>query len=309
MSTGRPGGLWARWKALLARQETGEALAVFRVFVGFCALWAVAVPMQYGVAEFMWADTGYRGEGMDADTLRWVLRLGVVSSVSLILGLGGRVSAFVTLQVCIAFMTLHPAASGAHDRLIKNALWLLVLANSTATLSLDCRLKTGAWTSDRLVSAWPRYLAVLQLFIMYQATGIQKISPEWTPLGGFSALWYIVRSDMWMRFDADWLPYWFTQFSTAGTWIWEWCAWVFLYALWCRDKRPATHWANRYDLRTLWAAWGIGMHMILYVLTVLGPLSWATLAWYACLWHPDEYRAGWRRLAGRLRPSVDPASG
>jgi len=33
---------------------------------------------------------------------------------------------------------------------------------------------------------------------------------------------------------------------------------------------------------------------------VLGPLSWATMAWYAALWHPDEYRSGWRRLTARL---------
>ena len=61
------------------------------------------------------------------------------------------------------------------DRLLTNALWLLVLSRSTATLSLDCRLRTGQWVSSVLVPAWPRYLALYQLVLVYGTTGLQKL--------------------------------------------------------------------------------------------------------------------------------------
>ena len=77
-----------------------------------------------------------------------VMGLGILASLSLMLGFFGRASAFVTLQCCLYLYNLNGADAGAHDRYINNALWLLVLADSTATWSVDCRRKTGSWTSE-----------------------------------------------------------------------------------------------------------------------------------------------------------------
>jgi len=293
---------WTRWKALLARKETGEALAVMRVIMGFGAFWSLVVPIRHGAWKLVWTNAGYLERLPDPDTVALVMGLGILASLSLMLGFFGRASAFITLQCCLYLYNLNGADAGAHDRYINNALWLLVLADSTATWSVDCRRKTGSWTSDRPVSAWPRYVAVFQMVLAYWATGVQKVSLEWTPFGDFTALWYILRSPLYMRFEGEWMPFGFTQFATALTWLWEWGAPIWLYAFWARDKKPPTHWANRFDLRSVWAFFGIGMHLTLFVMTVLGPLQWATVAWYTALYHPDEYKRLFRRLRRSPKP-------
>lgn len=288
---------WTVFKEWLAVKETGEALALFRIAVGIGALWAICVPVRHDVWRLLWTNQGYLSDAPAPETVALVMAGGALAAVCLIVGLGARVAAFCTLQVCLYLFGINPTDSGAHDRYINNALWLLVLASSSATWSVDCYIRTRRFTSDRLVSAWPRYLAVFQLVMAYWATGVQKISLEWTPWGDFTALWFIVRSPLYMRLDATVMPLWFTQFATAATWLWEWGAPIWLYAFWCRAYRPRRHWANRYDLRTLWAVWGIGMHATLFALTVLGPLQWSTLSYYAALYHPDEIRG----LLVRLR--------
>src|SRR5262249_22515372 len=138
-------------------------------------------------------------------------------------GLGGRVAAFVTLQGYVALHRLDGNSSGSSDLLVTNGLWLLVLARSTATLSLDCKLRTGRFRSDDPIPAFPRYLAVLQLVAMYWSTGVQKVSVYWFPAGSYSALYYILQQPTWQRFSMSWAAriYPITQVATAVTWIWE----------------------------------------------------------------------------------------
>ena len=67
----------------------------------------------------------------------------------LAIGAAGRVPALALLQMRLAMASLTIDLGGGYDRMLNNALWLLVLANSTATLSAACRARTGRWTSDR----------------------------------------------------------------------------------------------------------------------------------------------------------------
>src|SRR5262249_45989543 len=145
------------------------------------------------------------------------------SGALLALGLGGRVTALVVAQSYLAVSQLNPLCCAGDDRLLSNALWLLVLSRSTVTLSLDCRLRTGRWVSDEPVPAWPRYLAIVQLVLVYGATGLQKMGIDWLPGGGFAALYYILQEPAWVRWDMSWLAWVFplTQIATAVAWFFE----------------------------------------------------------------------------------------
>jgi hypothetical protein len=326
-------GVWGRWRGLLERREAGTSLALFRIGCGLVVFTAILGPLLRGVLGDVWldqADGGYRR----LDTPSWLFQLvgGVrpatlwpavalllASSLALVLGLGGRVTAFVVLQLYLAVSHINWHTGGCDDKLIANALWLLVLAQATATLSLDCRFRTGRWTSARLIPAWPRYLAIYQLVLVYFTTALQKVSIHWSPAGGFSALYYILQEPSWQRWDMSWLAwaYPLTQIATAATWLWELSAPLLLLALWYRGtrERPGRLRAffNWLNFRRLFVAVGVLMHLGVFVLIGLGPFTWITLSFYFCFFRPEEWQHFFRATLlpeaaprrSRLRPLID----
>lgn len=318
-------GLWQGWVRALQRQEQGTSLALFRIAIGLGSLWLVLGMLPHGRVNLLWvnrAGGGYRegssgswlveALGGASSTVVWgLVAVCTLASLALVLGLASRLSAFLALQTVLALGWINVHAGGSYDDLATNALWLLVLADSGATLSLSCRLRTGRWTSDRLVSSWPRWLAVLQLVLMYSTSGAQKISHHWVPGGEASALYYILQQPEWQRGDMRWLAevYPLTQAVTTLTWLWEvgspLLLLVFL-ARWRgeRASRPLRA-LRRYDLRLGYAAIGIPMHLGTLMLMDVGPFSALSIAYYASLWHPDEWgallgRLYWGALLGRL---------
>jgi len=310
-------GLWGRWAALLAEREAGTSVALFRIACGLCLLGSVGSVVVYGMVPVIWLSPADGGLGNSGEGSRLFQLLGgarpatvwAVVAATLFLGLllalggGGRLTAFLALQGYMALTGLNGNAVGAYDWLLTNALWLLVLAGATATLSLDCRLRTGRWLSAAPVSAWPRYLAVYQIVLVYWSTGMHKVSRSWTPADGFSALYYILQEPTWQRWDMTWLAhvYPLTQAATALTWFWECTAPLLLLVLWYRRtrERPGRLRAlcNRLPLRGLWIVTGVAMHLGILVLMDVGPFSLVALAYYPCLLHPDE----WRRAAACRR--------
>src|SRR5262245_36344507 len=145
-------GLWARWTWLLDEWEPGTSLALFRIACGLTVLCTIGTVVLHGLAPVIWldfADGGYArlGEapwlfalvgGVNPATLWWMIGVATLASVAMTIGLGGRVSVFVTLQTYMALASINPHIGGCDDQLIGNALWLLVLSRSTATLSVDC---------------------------------------------------------------------------------------------------------------------------------------------------------------------------
>ena len=224
-------GLWGRWAALLAERETGTSLALFRIACGTCLLYAIGSVVLHGMVPVIWlgpADGGLGpgGEGpllfrllggVHPGTLWVVVTATLALGALLALGVGGRLTALLALQGYLALTGLNGNAAGAYDWLLTNALWLLVLGRATATLSLDCRLRTGRWVSVVPVSVWPRYLAIYQIVLVYWSTGMHKVSRSWTPADGFSALYYILQEPTWQRWDMSWLAhvYPLTQCATA----------------------------------------------------------------------------------------------
>lgn len=303
----------------LLRREAGTSLALFRIGVGLSVL-AVVVPMFItGAHELVLVDRSDGGyttthanwllEWLGGPTRRGIARLLALATtcgLALTLGLGGRVTAFVTLQLCIALNGLNTDASGGANKLLVNALWLAVLGDTTRTLSLDCWIRRRRLTSDEQVAAWPRFLAVYQLVVMYTVTGLQKLAGvAWTPWGDLAAVYQVLLQPSYRRLDMQWIAplYPLLQLASVLTLIFEIGAGVWLLAAWYRDtrERPGRLRAlfNRLDVRLIWALMGITMHSLISLFMNVGPFTLVTLSFYACLWHPGA----WHRLV-RPRPGV-----
>lgn len=313
--------LWSSWVTLTSARELGTSLALFRIAVGLVMVYALLSVIAADLVGVVWVDSAYGGLQPLA-THHWLVRLLggfspsaawtlVISALTLatclIVGLGGRVTALASAQVYYALTSGHPALSGGYDVLITNALWLLALADSTATLSLDCRLRTGAWRSSHLVSAWPRYLVILQLIVVYGATGLKKVSPVWTPGGDHSALYWVFQEPTWRRFDMTWTAsaFWITQVASAVTWWWEVLTPLLLLVYWARYTAQRggrlRRALNHFDLRKPWACIGIALHLGIVALLNVGPFSPISLAYYICFVPPETLE---RVTFGRTKKSL-----
>ena len=318
-------GLWRSWVALLSTKEPGFVLAAFRISTAICVLGIYATMLlPVDLVDVLWIDKKYGGlrtlsdagwlvtalGGARPNIVHPLFGIGVLAATLMLVGLGGRATAFVTLQVFGALTGINGNASGSYDDLLANGLWLVVLSDSTSTASVDCRLRTGRWTSGASVSSWPRYLIIFQLVLCYWTTGLQKVSAYWTPGGGFGALYYILQEPDWQRFDMHWAAYVYplTQVGTAVSWFWEVTSPLWLLAFWYRATRARPGrlraWFNAHDVRSLYAVVGVIFHGILLVLMNVGPFSPVTLAYYLCLYHPDEYR--WFIGRFQRRPVISP---
>ncbi|MBK8258438.1 MAG: HTTM domain-containing protein [Polyangiaceae bacterium] len=319
--------LWQGFQNLVSTQETGEVMALFRIFTGVIVVWVLASMFTTGIIDIVWVDRihgGYRALGEGSTLVKWlggpkptvIHSLGIVTLVGgalVTLGLGGRLSAFVTLQGYMALHRLDGNASGSSDILVTNGLWLIVLANSTATWSLDCKIRTGRFVSNDKISAFPRYLGILQLIVMYWATGVQKVSVYWFPAGSYSALYYVLQQPTWQRFSMAWAAkfYPLTQIATAVTWLWEFTAPILFVVYWYRytRERPGRvrAWFNKKDLRLPWIFVGIVLHLMILAAMDVSHFSQMSLAFYVCFWTPDEVVNFLRRAARKNKSAPSPA--
>lgn len=307
---------WQRWQNLVLRQERASTLAVFRALVAAIVIGSLLSAALAGVIEVTWLDAAYGGM-LSLGSGNWLVSLlggptrGVVwglFGISLagaalaMVGFGGRLPLLVTLQAYLGLTSLNATASGGFDNLITIALWLLFLSDCNATLSLDAWRAHGTWLSQQRVSAWPRYLLILQLIVMYTATGLQKVGLSWTPMGGYTALYYVLHDPTWLRSEAvaRSVPLLLLRVGTALTWHWEQLSCLLLVVFYFRATRarPGRLRAafNRWDLRLPWAAIGLSMHLGILALIDVGPYSFISLAYYVNLFTPDELEA---QLLGR----------
>jgi hypothetical protein len=313
---------WDRWQDALARREGGESLALFRVFLGLCVLALLGSARARGLVDVLWVDLafgGYRGLGNgpwlvkligspEPGTMLLLNTVGLLGGALLVVGAGGRLSALVTLACVNAIARTNGEVGGGYDMLLTNGLWLLVLADASATLSLRAKLRTGRWMPRVEVAAWPRALAIYQLCLMYFWAGAQKIGASWTPAGDFSALYYILQQPSWQRWDMSWVAplYPLTQLLTALTLVWE-LLWPVVGLTIFLRRRPPRDDAGRLrrlltrDWRLPFCVIGVGMHTLTWVFLEVGPFSFVTMSFYACLFRPDELAGAVARLRSRLR--------
>ncbi len=309
-------GPLSRAARLLGHREAGHSLAIFRMAVGLIILHMLGALIWTESLAPIWMnpeDGGLRDQkvtqwlavAVGAPAPSGVLALvagAAAGALALTVGLGARIGALLTLQCLLALFSVHQSSGGGHDRLILNALWLLVLASSDRSLSLRSRLQTGRWWNDTPVAAWPRWLAVFQICLVYTATGLQKVNPEWFPWGGLEAVYRSLLLPSWARYDlSGWLgdieP--LLQAATALTWLWESSFFLVIAALYWRATRTrpgrARALSNRWDLRRAYLLIGIAMHLGLTALMELGPFGLISMSFYACMLSPDEWSAKLRR--------------
>lgn len=312
---------WSRLVQRWSRREPATPLALFRIGTGLGLLLTFLPTVRAELIVPLLADRahgGYRAlggggwlvqalGGPTAQVAHSLVAFSLLGGLLLVVGLGGRLVALCSLQISLAAMNLNGHAGGSHDLLLSNALWLLVLAPSTHTLSLDCRIRTGRWRDDRPVAAWVRDLVMFQIVLVYWTTGLQKLSSHWVPGGEMSALYYIFQQPSWQRFDMSWLAplYPLTQLATLLTWLWEVLSPAWLLATWATEHPDRVgrmgRLALRLHLREVFVALGVGMHLVLLVLLDVGPFSVISLAFYPCFYRHEDLLAAWRWLARPAR--------
>lgn len=306
---------WTRWVEACAATERGTSLALFRIAVGLGVLWTVGSVLYTGTLTPLWLDVEHGGMhtlhprgllallgGAEPRAVWTLTLLTLVFATGLVVGIGGRLTAFITLMAAKPLLDVHPDAGGSYDLLLQNALWLTVLAPTTATLSVDARLREGRWMSVRQTGIWARYLIVFQLVLMYTSTGWQKLSAYWTPGGDFSALYYIFQQPSWQRFDLSWSAWVFplTQVGTAVSWLWEITGPLLLLAVWAEDTAPAggrfRRALVRMRVRDVYIFVGLVLHGSLLVVMNVGPFTPITLAFYPALLGPLVWERAFRRV-------------
>jgi hypothetical protein len=297
-TTKRPSRVSRGWTWLVqatSTREPGTSLAQFRIGVA-AALLVLVLPLLWTaegplVVRFAFTERaaavgagGYRDLSTTSlmDLLgpatpsvqHGVLVVLAVAAVLMLVGWCGRVPVLVAAVGAKLAFGQNFDVSGAGDALLGNALFLLLLADCTATWSLDCRLRTGRFVDDTPVPAWPRRLAVLHLAVMYTSTGLQKlVSTAWSPLDGFSALFGILQSPQWARFPLLIVTYgsWLVlplALLTALTTAWEVSFFVVL-------------WKRRW--RALYALVGLALHAGIFALLEVGVFSLLSVAFYPTL--------------------------
>ena len=309
--------LWNHWVDCCARTELGTTLAAYRIVIGSLLLLEMWTFIDSGIGYTLYvpvSDGGFASNygahpvvkalgGPSLELTRGLLWTGLVSSALLVLGVGGRVTALVLLQVLIWFQSLSPDISGGYDRLFTNGLWLLVVGNGSATWSLSTRFRTGRWVSEQRVLAFPRHLMAFQLVVMYVATGINKTSSFWDP--PFHAIYYALHRMTYIRWELPWvsdiLP--LLQFGTAVTLWWE--ITFFVLGIWYMARqgwlgRRQTDLSQRFDLRWVYLGIGLIMHSLVSLTLNVGPFTGITFAYYLAFFAPEEVSGFARRVVKNL---------
>jgi len=315
--------LLRRWIALWDRREDPRSVALVRILLSSVVLYdwmriyhlklveplfaplaggGMGTPMSHKAVPWLYATFT---TGADA---AWVgFGLVVVLTVMLGVGLLTRLSALALVLVWTQLALGLPASDRGIDMLIRNVVLLLAFSSAGQVWSIDARLRTGSWHGDgQRIPAWPRYLLIVQLVILYFTAGVQKVASSWTPFGGWSALYIAMRDPAFAMGPLSGLDglYPATQFLTASTWCWEWSAPLLLLALYYRDTRARSGrlraLMNRLSFRTIYLLIGAVFHIGTSLTLQLGIFPWAILSLYPACFHPEEFQ----QMAEKLRISL-----
>jgi hypothetical protein len=305
---------WSRWVRLLEHREPATALALCRIVLGVTLVGHLVAMQTTGVAAAVWVDARYGGMATVAPRwLEWfggatprnvhaVLAVAVLSAALMVVGLFTRAAQVAMWATFRLLSGLNDDCGGASDDLLTNALFVLMFADSGRALSLDARLRGKRGE----VPAWPRYVLIGQLVLMYWSTALHKLSSHWVPGGPLDALWYILQEPLWQRRPMRALAPAFPLLRVAAlvTWVFEQTAPLLLLAFWYRATRarPGRLRAlfNRVHFRTVYLLLGVALHTSILATMEVGPFFGAVMAFYACCVHPGEWRAigAWVRRRG-----------
>ncbi|MEN0065105.1 MAG: HTTM domain-containing protein [Myxococcota bacterium] len=299
---------------MLAAVRIGVGLTLFLDFVTVGAM-DLVVPLMASEEAGGFAQSNATWSRWYAQILgtgqgpAWGLYLGLVlSSFLMTIGAATRISTLVLLLLSAQWALTLPPADRAIDTLLRNALAILVFSEAGRTWSVDARLRTGSlWGDGAEVPAWPRYLLVVQLVIVYFTAGVSKYAQHWWPWGDYAGLWIILHDWSYTAVPAAWLEatrpvsYWMTQFGTFTTMAFQWTYPIVL--LHYFPPRGEAGWFRarfeRHSMHLAWIATGAAFHVGIGLTMSLGIFPWGTLALYPAYFHPDEIQG---LVARVLRP-------
>jgi hypothetical protein len=235
-----------------------------------------------------------------------LLVLACASASTLALGLYSRTSALALLFVSTQVAQLSPDADRGIDMLLRNVLIVLACSGAGATWSIDAWRKQGCFSSNARIRAWPRYLLILQLSLLYFGAGMLKQSPAWSAAGGYSALYQVLNKPEYASFAIPYpvlrAGYPLLQLGTLVSLSFERAAIFLPLLVWCRaTATPARklRWRVRsWRLLELWIATGVVFHLGLAVSVDLGIFPWGCLALYPVLRDSRAWKYHWNAAAG-----------
>lgn len=307
-----------RWVELWNRREHPAPLALVRIGVGLVIAYDFLYATSLGVADDVWNKPSLGGLawasgnsflsrtfGDSTEFAPILIAIVTVSALTFAAGFFTRTSAVVLVVAYAEIGGLTPESDRGIDILLRAALVILAFSRAGAYWSFDAYRKTGSFAPFLVrIPAWPRYLLVVQLVWMYFSAATHKLQAPWTPLGGFSALYYILLDPHFARYDFTWLAdvYPLTQIATAITMSFEWFAPLVLVAYWFEATRDRPgffrKWMNRIRFRWVWLATGVTFHVMLVLTIRLGIFPFGMLALYPAFLKPRELAA----FLARVRP-------
>lgn len=307
------------WVQLTSEEESALGLAMFRIAIGLLLIATLASAVWSGCVDAMWIDSKVGGAvtlgsgswltaalgGPTPTVIYALLVCAMLGGVLVAAGALGRLGTLVAALAYGALVRVNPIAMAGYDALLTNALYLLFLSGANATLSVDARVRTRSWCPAVMIPAWPRYLLIFQLIVVYFTTGLQKFSPVWGASGNYSALYWVFQDPTWRRFDMNFASrvYPALQVLTFVTWYWEILFPILLlhfYFLRSGNKGGfLRRVVCRFDLRKPFVGIGILIHLGIAVTLNVGPFSFVCLAYYLLFLRAGEAE----RLVARVRVS------
>ncbi len=331
VTPGRSPSLVERWVALWDEREQPHLLVLIRILLSSCVLADLAFVGSSGLARWLWTPSSAGGIAvLDPGHLPLLYRVLPAAPLSALLlwsGMTLSIAAvgvgFFTRSAALAFVVLsaqaghiNPEADRAVDQVVRLALVLVAFSAAGKAWSVDARLQTGSFVGELSPAntAWPRYLLLGLLVLIYAAAGLSKGGTRWFPWGGYGALYVILQDPSLAAHDFGWLgrpiPYFFTQVATAATYLWEVSAPVVVLAAHYRRtaERPGRlrRLVNRLPVRNVYVAVGVVFHLMLALSMQLGIFPFAMLALFPAFFRPEELRRalatarGWRERAQTL---------
>ncbi len=317
--------LLQRIVAAFDERESPTALVLIRVLLATVMLSDLLWIGYFGVSDWLWApvsDGGispaihqnppviYQWFGLDAGTATLIYVVLLVSITMFGLGCFTRTSGLVFVFVYAQSAMANDYGDRGIDRAVRVVMLILSFSAAGAAYSFDAWRKTGSWRGDgKPVPAWPRFMVLGQLVLVYCAAGFSKGGTLWFPWGGYGALYVILQDPIYAKMSFAFLEhpvlYFFTQVGTGITHTWEMGAPVVLLAAYYRRTAERggfmRRWFERLRVRDVYVFIGVGFHLSLAVTMYLGIFPWAMLAFFPAFFRPEEIERFGARVKARLR--------
>jgi vitamin K-dependent gamma-carboxylase-like protein len=326
--------LVARWIAFWDEREPPTVLASIRILLAAVVLADLVAIGLHGLPAWLWAPLEAGGmTSLDAERTPLFYRLMPQTASSAVVLWGGLVLSMLSFGVgcftrasALVFVCLYIQAAAINgygdrgiDRAIRIVMLIFVLAPSAKIWSVDAWRKTGSLRGDGApVGAWPRYLILGQLVLIYCSAGLSKGGTHWYPWGGYDALYLVLQDPIFATSDFGWLahplPYAMTKLATASTHLWEISAPLVLLAAYYR-RTPERGGVlrrlfNRVPFRNVYVLVGIAFHLTLAATMALGIFPFGMLALFPAFFRPEELEralARWRRVHSPGEPGGSPS--